>query len=246
MSEFEGKVVLVTGAGTETGRSIAQAFAALGAIVAANDMSPINLDQTIASITAGGGTARDYVGDTAGRLPMQVMVDQVVSDWGRIDVLVNNLAIFPRGSILELDDWGWRRAIDSNLGGAFYTMQAPGRVMRTRNGGVMLNVCDTGGLGERVSRNPALAASASGLAGLTQAAGNDLAEYNIRVNAVYRGRIGLGPGIRTVTNETIVADSLDVGTGDSARDLSELIRLVLFLASTAGENINGQVIHLPE
>lgn len=181
MEDLKDKVALVTGAGKGVGRAIAQAFARHGAIVAANDITPVNLDETIASILAEGGRARDYVFDIAKRMPVRALVDQVVADWGRIDMLVNSASVAPQAALLELDEWDWHRTLDVNLSGPFYTMQAVARIMSERNGGVIINLAHDLGNGGDVSQRAAFIASKYGLVGLTRAAARALAAHQIRV-----------------------------------------------------------------
>ena len=182
--EFSGKVVLVTGAGRGAGRSIAQAFAAHGAIVAANDLTPINLDETIALIHTAGGQVKAYIYDVAKRMPVQALVEEVLDDWDRIDILVNCANVVPHAALLDMDEWDWQRTLDVNLSGPFYTMQQVGRAMREQGGGVIINL----GAGQQeitnASDRAAYAASKSGLVGLTQAATQEFVKYNIRVNLV--------------------------------------------------------------
>ena len=143
--QFSDKVILITGAGKEIGRKIALAFAAQGAVIAANDLTPINLDDTVVEIRSSGGTCKDDVFDIAKRMPVKAMVDQIKNDWGRIDILVNCASFEPRASILEMDEWDWQRAIDVNLTGAFLLMQSVGNVMRDQ-GGVSIVGAQQGGL----------------------------------------------------------------------------------------------------
>ena len=104
MNEYHDKVILVTGAGRGIGRAIACAFARQGAIVAANDITPVNLDETITLLTSAGGRGRAYQADVAKKIPVQTMINQIVDDWGRIDILINNAGVEPHASLLELDD----------------------------------------------------------------------------------------------------------------------------------------------
>lgn len=183
-SQFKDKVVLVTGAGRGIGRAIAEAFAAQGAIVAANDLTPINLDETLERIAACGGRGQDYVFDVAKKMPVQAMIDQVVTDWGRLDILVNNAGVEPHKPLLDMDDWDWTRTVDVNLNGPFFAMQIAGRVMREQGGGVIVNLGAAQAPAQTLRGRAAFAASKMGLLGLNRAAAAELQPYGIRVNAV--------------------------------------------------------------
>lgn len=178
MADFMESVVLVTGAGKGLGRRVAQAFASYGATVAVNDISPVNLDETVARIKAAGGRVQAYVEDIAKKMPVQALLNQVLEDWGRIDILVNCAEVEPTFSVLEMDDWDWQRTLDVNLTGAFLLTQSVGRIMREKGGGVILHI------GER-AKGPELRAayfaSKAGLAALSALAAYELSEYGIRV-----------------------------------------------------------------
>ncbi|MEA3350190.1 MAG: SDR family oxidoreductase [Chloroflexota bacterium] len=186
MTQITNKVVLITGAGRGVGRALAEAFAAQGAIVAANDITPINLNGTIERIANAGGRAKDYVTDICKKMPVQTMLNEILADWGCIDILINSANVNPRGDILDLDAWDWRRALDVNLTGPFLMCQVAGRVMKEQGGGIIINIisaCDDG--------NAAYIASKTGLLGLTREAARELSAYNIRVNAVTSDSVGL-------------------------------------------------------
>jgi NAD(P)-dependent dehydrogenase (short-subunit alcohol dehydrogenase family) len=186
MGEFEGKVVLVTGAGKGTGRAVAEGFARQGAILAANDVSPVNLDETLKHIREAGGRAKDYVEDIAKKMPVQTLLNQVLDDWGRIDILVNCAEVEPVQTLLDMDEWDWQRTLDVNLSGAFLLTQSLGRIMREKGGGIIVHI------GERAKgpeRRVAYFASKAGLAALSALAAVELSDYGIRVFHVQPGEV---------------------------------------------------------
>lgn len=183
MTDFEGKVILITGAGKGSGRKLAEAFAGQGATVAANDISPINVEEVVAGIRARGGDARAYIDDVAKKVGAQALVKQVEDDLGRIDILVNHAAVEPHSPLLDMDEWDWHRVLDVNLTGAFLMTQSVGRVMRAGGGGVILNLIAEAGRDESPLR-AAFFASMAGLKAFSQQAARELAPYGIRVHTV--------------------------------------------------------------
>ncbi len=181
MGDFAGKVVLITGAGSGIGRQLSEAFAAQGAIVAANDLTPINLDETITCIRTSGGQAQAYVADIASKLALQTMLNGITDQFERINILIQTANVDPPDPILDMDEWAWRRTLDVNLTGPFLLMQSVGRIMREQGEGVMVNVIS---LDEKSSTS---VASKTGLIGLTRAATAEFESLNIRINAVCSG-----------------------------------------------------------
>lgn len=183
---FLGKIVLVTGAGRGAGRAIAEAFAARGAQVAANDISPINVEEVVEDIRSRGGMAMACVDDVAKKVSVQALINNVTDAWGRIDILVNTANVEPRTSLLDMDEWDWHRTLDVNLTGAFLLMQSVGRVMRAGGGGVMVNLAPIAGRLDQPDRG-AYVASKVGLVGLTRQAALEFVSYGIHVHAVCTG-----------------------------------------------------------
>jgi NAD(P)-dependent dehydrogenase (short-subunit alcohol dehydrogenase family) len=183
MMELEDKVVLITGAGKGTGAALALAFAAQGALVAANDISPLNVESVVADIIANGGRAKAYVDDIAKKVTVQAIVKDVEDDFGRIDILVNHAAVEPNALLLEMDEWDWQRTLNVNLGGAFLVTQSVARGMRERGGGVIIHLISDARSKHGEAR-AAYLASMAGLRGFSQQAAKELAPYGIRVHAV--------------------------------------------------------------
>jgi NAD(P)-dependent dehydrogenase (short-subunit alcohol dehydrogenase family) len=244
MSEFTDQVVLVTGAGRGIGRAIAEAFAAQGAIVAGNDINPTNLDETIQRITQTGGRVKGYVFDVAKRMPVEGLVTQVLDDWQRIDILVNNAAVEPHASLLDMDEWDFHRTLDVNLGGPFFTMQLVGRAMRAQGGGAIVNIASSAGRAHGLTNRSAYVASKMGLIGLTREAAREFATYHIRVNAVCPGLIEtertaiLHQEAETLQNYLKDIPQARLGTPE------EVVGVVIFLCSSAATYLTGQAINV--
>lgn len=181
MEKLKDQVVLITGAGKGGGRLLAQAFAERGAIVAANDISPLNLEEVVDGIVAQGGRARAYIDDIAKKVAVQNIINQVQDDFGRLDILINHAAVEPDIALLDMDEWDWHRTLDVNLSGAFLMTQSVGRVMRAQGSGVIINLISGSTRGESEA---AFLASMSGLEAFTRQAARELAAYGIQVYSV--------------------------------------------------------------
>ncbi|MCX6079365.1 MAG: SDR family NAD(P)-dependent oxidoreductase [Chloroflexi bacterium] len=177
--KFSGKVVLITGAGRGAGRMLAQAFAAQGAQVAANDISPVNLEPVVQEINAAGGHARAYIHDIAKKVDVQVMINNVSDDFGHIDILVNSANVLLPSTLLEIDEWDLHRVFEVNAIGTLLMMQSAGRVMRAQGSGIMINVVKLPGVAPA-----SFIASRAGLIAMTERLNAELGVYGIRVFAM--------------------------------------------------------------
>ena len=216
--DFKDKVVLITGAGRGYGGLLAEAFATRGAYVAANDISPVNLDPLVARHN---GTIKAYVEDVAKKVGVQSVVKQVEDDFGRIDFLINHASVEPRVPLLDMDEWDWHRVLDVNLTGAFLMMQSVGRVMRANGLGVIVNLI----MAEppEARDEAAYLASCCGLVALTRSAAQELSPFGIRVHAV-------GTGLHEF--QRVHAELPH----------QNLVDAVLYLCRN--ESLNGQIVHV--
>lgn len=185
MNELAGKTVLITGAGKGSGRALALALSERGAVIAANDISPINVEMVAEEINRRGGRARAFIEDVAKKFGAQNLIKQVEDEFGRIDILINHASVQPRVPLLEMDEWDWHRALDVNLTGAFLMTQSVGRVMRSQGSGVIVNLIAPDQ--ESGRDEAAFAASMHGLEGFTRQAARELSPHGIRVHAARTG-----------------------------------------------------------
>jgi 3-oxoacyl-[acyl-carrier protein] reductase/2-hydroxycyclohexanecarboxyl-CoA dehydrogenase len=244
MNVYKDKVVLVTGAGRGIGRAIADAFAVRGASVAANDITPTNLDQAVQEMNAAGGQVRPFVADVAKKITLQTMIGEILDVWGRIDILVNNAGVEPHAPLLEMDEWDWRRTLDVNLTGPFFTMQTVGRVMREQGGGAIVNISSIAGRAHGLVDRAAYVASKTGLLGLTREAAREFAAYNIRVNAVCPGVIDTEMTAGLQQDAAVMQRWLqEIPLGRLGKP-ADVAGMVLFLCSPEAAYVTGQAINV--
>lgn len=186
MTLLTDQVVLITGAGRGLGAAIAESFAAQGAIIAANDITPINLNKVVRRIAATDVRVKSYVHDISKKMPVQAMLNAIINDWGRLDIVVNAANVNPRASILELDAWDWQRTLDVNLTGAFFITQSAGRIMQAQGGGKIINIATS----NNTSHKAAYITSKMGIIGLTKESAREFSTYNIHIHAICAGCLG--------------------------------------------------------
>jgi len=244
LTEFEGKVALITGAGRGIGRTIAQAFARAGARVAVNDLAPDSCDQTVDAIRQAGGTAESFHADVSKKMQIQAMIETVRQSLGEIEILVNNAGVEPHASLLTLDEWDWDRTLAVNLKGPFLLTQSVGRLMADAGGGCIVNIGSIAGRAQGLANRSAYVASKMGLIGLTREAARELAAHGIRVNAVCPGVIETEMTASLRQDEAMMARWLaDIPQGRLGTP-NEVAAVVLFLCSPAAGYLTGQAINV--
>jgi 3-oxoacyl-[acyl-carrier protein] reductase len=185
---LEGQVALVTGGGQGIGRAIALRFAHEGADVALLDVNRETAEDAGREIRDLGRRAVVKVADVSDFGAVEAAVGEVVTELGRLDVLVNNAGVEKRAPFLEITPADWQRQLDVNLSGTFYCTQAVARHMSTRGYGRVVNVSSVAGLIGPIDL-AAYGAAKAGIVGLTRAAALDLADHGITVNAIAPGPI---------------------------------------------------------
>jgi NAD(P)-dependent dehydrogenase (short-subunit alcohol dehydrogenase family) len=186
---LKDQVAVVTGAGRNIGEEIAKLFAAEGAKVAIVDLDKTRGERVADAIKAAGGDAALFLADVSKGSDVEKLVKDVVARYGRIDILVNNVAISDNKHIFDITEEEWDRVLNVTLKSQFLMGKHVGAQMATQGGGRIVNVGSTSGFTGR-SRAIAYSAAKGGVANLTRAMAAQLAPHKVRVNAIVPNKIG--------------------------------------------------------
>ena len=227
-------VAVVTGAGIRLGKAIALALHREGyAVVVHFNKSRKGALAVVNSICSDGGNAIHVRSDIRTVTGARAIIAAGLRAFGRIDLLVNNAAVFRESSVFGTTERSWDEAIDTNLKGMFFCSQAAAKVMKRKGGGSIVNIASLGGLQAWSGYLP-YSVSKAGVVMLTRCLARGLAP-SIRVNAVAPGTIilrGEETGIRHISKRKI-----PLRRYGSPNDITEL---VLFLAKRA-KYVTGQI-----
>ena len=233
--KLKDKVAIVTGAGRNIGEEVAKLFAAEGAKVAVVDMDEPRGKRTADAIKAAGGDAALFVTDVSKGGEVAAMVKAVVGRFGRVDILVNNVAISDNKSILDITEEEWDRVIAVTLKSQFLMSKHVAQQMVAQGqGGRIVNVGSTSGWQGR-PRAIAYSAAKGAIANFTRALAVQLAPHNIRVNAIVPNKIGSPVGRDEFDPSRPVTNMLK-----RAGEPAEAARAILFLASDDSSFIIGE------
>ena len=241
MKLLEGKVALVTGAGRGIGKAIALRFAQEGANVAFTDLA-VNeaVEETVKEIEAMGVKAKVYASNAANFDETHEVVKQVVEDFGRIDVLVNNAGITKDGLMMRMSEAQWDAVINVNLKSAFNFIHAVTPVMAKQRSGSIINMSSVVGVSGNAGQCN-YSASKAGMIGLAKSIAKEMGPRGIRANCIAPGFI-----ITEMTNQLSQevkdqwAQQIPMRRGGTPEDVANV---ALFLASDLSSYVSGQVIH---
>src|SRR4051812_30135982 len=252
MGRLSGRAAVVTGAGGGIGRGIAKLLAQEGASVVVNDLgaslagsgSDTRAAQIVVDeIVAEGGQAVANYGSVADFDQAHELVEQCVSAFGRIDILVNVAGILRDRMIFNMTEAEWDAVVAVHLKGTFNTTRAASIKMREQRGGRIISMSSVSALG--AAGQPNYAAAKAGIMGLTWSCANGLGRYGVTANAIMPSgatrMIDSTPRGKAFFEEHGKWPSeMAVGT---ERDPDNVAPLVVYLASDQAQDVNGQVFH---
>lgn len=237
------RVIIITGAGQGLGREYALALAADGAIPVLADINGENVKKVAGEIEAAGGTALAVETDVTDAASVEAMVAAALEAYGRIDVLINNAAIFatlPQRPFDEIPVDEWDRVIRVNITGSYLCARAVAPSMRAAKQGRIINI-SSGTVPQGVPGFMHYVTSKSAIIGMTRVLARELSEHNINVNT-------LMPGYTTTEVEHASMDD-DLHQFIQGKRLvkrpgvpDDLVGAVIFLSSPASSFISGQTL----
>ena len=237
---LRGKNAIVTGGNTGLGQAFTMALATGGA----NVFMPSLADDdgaTAAMVRATGVRYEFMQADITGSGTPKRVVDECIERLGSVDILINSAGICPLGEVLEFGRDKWDATVQVNLTAAFEMSYEVAQHMVPQRSGKIINICSMFSfLGGRLS--PAYAATKHGIAGLTKAYCDELAEHNIQVNGIAPGYYATAITTNTRSNPQTNQRVLDHIPAARWGDPADLMGTVVFLASRASDYVNGHIL----
>jgi len=241
---LKDKVVLITGAARGIGWGIAKLFAKEGAILILNDITAEEVEKRAQELTKNGYNTYSAGADISKTIEVEKMVEEIIDNYGKLDILINNAAVFNSKPILELQEQDWDRVMGVNLKGLFNCSKAAARYMIKEKKGRIVNVASLVGKTGRVifsePGSPTWACyttSKAAIIALTKSMAFEWAPFNVYVNAVAPGPIKTGG--TTPEIEKISISRVPLRKMGSVDDVAYA---VLFLASDEASFITGEIL----
>ena len=239
---LEGKVALVTGAGSGIGKAIALLFSAHGASVVIAELRPELAEQTRAAIEAAGGAAVAVPTDVREAAQVARAVAAARETYGGLDTLVNNVGGTFQRPFLEIEEKGWDALIRVNLKSVFHGTRAAAPLLVERGGGSVINVVSIEGVRAAPLYAP-YAACKAGVINFTQTMALELAPHRVRVNAIAPD-ICLTEGLKQMIPERALARHAYMVPLGRAADPAEVAGPAVFLASELASYVTGVTLHV--
>ena len=242
IKELEGKIAIVTGASRGIGRAIALNLAAAGAhIVAVYQQNKEKAEELAQEIEPLGRACLTVKADVAVEDEVNALIDQTMTQFGKIDILVNNAGMTKDGLIMRMKTEDWHSVLNVNLSGMFYALKAVTKpMMKQRSGKIVFITSIIGLTGNAGQAN--YAAAKAGVIGLMKSAAKEFASRGIQVNAVAPGFIDtdMTKGLNDEVKNTYL-EQIPLKRFGRVEDVAEAVK---FLVSEKADYITGQVIHV--
>nr|WP_221400764.1 2-dehydro-3-deoxy-D-gluconate 5-dehydrogenase KduD [Clostridium perfringens] len=238
--KLDGKVAIVTGGNTGLGMAYVEALAAAGADVLVTTFD--NNTEEVKNIVESLGRKIVFVqGDLTKKETRDKVVSTCLEEFGKIDILVNNAGTIRRAPLLEYKDEDWQAVMDINLNSVYYLSQAVAKVMAKQGYGKIINIASMLSFqgGKFV---PPYTASKHGVAGITKAFANELADLNIQVNAIAPGYIKTDNTAPIRADKARNQEILSRIPAGRWGEVSDLMGTVVFLSSKASDYLNGHIL----
>lgn len=238
--ELAGKVALVTGAGRNIGRATAHALAAAGAAVAVNTrQSRDAAEAVVGEIRAAGGDAALFMADIADAAAVRAMVDGIVKQWGRLDILVLNASVRKETPYLDISLDEWRMIMGISLDGSFYLTQACIPHMIKAGGGSIVTLAGMVSLSGAKRRVHGSVAK-HGMVGLTRGIAREFGEHGIRANCIAPGQMNT-PRAPGRAPRADAKDTIPLGRPGEPEEIASAVR---YLCGPGASFINGQTLQV--
>lgn len=242
---MQDKVALVTGSSVGIGEAIAKRFAKEGAKVAINYKSnDEGANRVVAEIAEAGGIAKPFKADVSKVPEIERLIQTVIDEYGRIDVLVNNAGVFRTVPIMETTEEIWDEQLDLNLRGYFFMVKTLVPHFREHGGGKVISISSIAGTGA-FPNCPGYCASKGGVVNMTRALAAELGKDNINVNSIAPGNVAtpLNAHLRVPGNEEYVKlmETL-TPTGIAFMDPDDMTGAAVFLATDDSKMVHGETI----
>src|SRR3982750_729382 len=241
MKLLEGKTALITGASKGIGRKIAEKFAEHGANVAFTYLSSVEKGEALEQELQSFGTkVKGYRSDASKFDEAEQLINDIVAEFGTIDIVVNNAGITKDGLLMRMSEENWDDVINVNLKSIFNVTKAASKVMMKARKGVFINMSSIVGVtGNAGQAN--YAASKAGIIGFTKSVAKELGSRNIRANAIAPGFVETD--MTSYLKEGEQADKYKAGIPlGKFGTVEDIANVTLFLASELSSYVTGQVI----
>ncbi len=237
---LKDKVAIITGGANGLGKATAYLFSEHGAKVVIVDVNQEAGDQVVQEIKNSGGAASFIKTDISNSNAVNEMVDSVVEEHGRIDILINNAGILADAQLVKMTEEQWDRVIGINLKGVFLVGQAVAQVMKEKeNGGVIVNTSSVVGLYGNFGQSNYVASKA-GVIGMTKTWARELGKSGIRVNAVAPGF--MKTEILSSMPQKVIDYMVDKTLLKRMGEPEDIANAFLYLSSDMGKYVTGAVL----